>query len=78
MVPLDKNFHCKNKTGILEKIGIELPKHSYLYNVGRIDRKKGLEILLESFVKIKKNHDNLFLVITGTPIQIASVVVVTP
>ena len=64
-----ENFQCKNKTGILEKIGIELSKHSYLYNVGRIDRKKGLEILLESFAKIKKNHDNLFLVITGTGIK---------
>ena len=64
-----ENFQCKNNTGILEKIGIETSKHSYLYNVGRIDPKKGLEILLESFAKIIKNRKNLFLVITGTGIK---------
>ena len=66
---LPENFQIKKRTGILEKIGIDISKHSYLYNVGRIDPKKGLEILLESFAKIVKNHENLFLVITGTGIK---------
>ena len=64
-----ENFEYKNKTGILEKIGLDVSKQSYLYNVGRIDPKKGLEILLESFAKIKKNHHDLFLVITGTGVK---------
>ena len=66
---LPENFQIKKRTGILEKNGIDIAKHSYLYNVGRIDPKKGLEILLESFAKIVKNHENLFLVITGTGIK---------
>jgi len=66
---IPENFQYKTSTGILEKIGLEIPKHEYLYNVGRIDPKKGLEILLESFAKIRKNHENLFLVITGTGIK---------
>ena len=64
-----ENFQLKNSTGILEKIGLEVENDEYIYNVGRIDPKKGLEILLESFAKIKKNHDKLFLVITGTGIK---------
>ena len=64
-----ENFKIKNSTGILEKIGLKIPEDSYLYNVGRIDPKKGLEILLESFAKIKKNHDKLFLVVTGTGVK---------
>ena len=63
---LEENFIIKNRTGILKKIGIDLSKHSYLFNVGRIDPKKGIEILLESFEKISKNHEHLYLVITGT------------
>ena len=66
---LPENFQIKKRTGILEKNGIDIAKHSYLYNVGRIDPKKGLELLLESFAKIVKNHENLFLVITGTGIK---------
>ena len=66
---LPENFQIKKSTGILEKNGIDIAKHSYLYNVGRIDPKKGLELLLESFAKIVKNHENLFLVITGTGIK---------
>ena len=66
---LSENFQIKKRTGILEKNGIEISKHSYLYNIGRIDPKKGLEILLESFAKISKNHKNLFLVISGTGIK---------
>ena len=66
---LSENFQIKKRTGILEKNGIEISKHSYLYNVGRIDPKKGLEILLESFAKISNNHKNLFLVISGTGIK---------
>ena len=63
---LPENFQIKKKTGILEKNGIDISKHSYIYSIGRIDPKKGLELLLESFAKIVKNHENLFLVITGT------------
>ena len=66
---IPENFQIKKKTGILEKNGIDLTKNSYIYNVGRIDPKKGLEILLESFAKIVKNHENLLLVITGTGIK---------
>jgi glycosyltransferase involved in cell wall biosynthesis len=66
---IPENFQIKKKTGILEKNGIDITKNSYLYNVGRIDPKKGLEILLESFSKIVKNHENLLLVITGTGIK---------
>ena len=66
---LPENFQIKNRTGILEKNGIDISKQSYLYNVGRIDPKKGIELLLESFAKISKNHKNLLLVITGTGIK---------
>ena len=66
---LPENFQIKNRTRVLEENGIDISKQSYLYNVGRIDPKKGLELLLESFAKISKNHRNLLLVITGTGIK---------
>lgn len=61
---LEKFEEVKN-TGILEKIGIG-SKNPYLYNVGRIDPKKGLEILLHAFSKIIVKYPKLLLVITGT------------
>ena len=66
---LEENFQIKNRTGILNKLGIDIKNQSYLFYVGRIDPKKGVDLLLHSFQKIVKNHDDLFLVITGTGIK---------
>lgn len=60
------NFKIKNQTGILERIGIDVKKQQYLLDVGRIDPKKGLEILLHAFAKLVKVHNSLILVIVGT------------
>ena len=64
-VILEKFEDVKN-TGILEKFKIVPEKNPYLYNVGRIDPKKGLEILLHAFSKIIVKYPKLLLVITGT------------
>lgn len=60
-----ENYILKEKTGILEKYGLSKSEKPYLFNVGRIDPKKGLEVLLHAFKKIVKNH-KITLVITGT------------
>lgn len=60
------NFKIKNRTGILERVGIDVKKKQYLLDVGRIDPKKGLEILLHAFAKLVKVHNSLILVIVGT------------
>ncbi|MGI0011296.1 MAG: glycosyltransferase [Nitrosopumilaceae archaeon] len=60
------NFIIKNRTGIIERIGIDLKHKQYLLDVGRIDPKKGLEILLQAFARLIKTHSNLVLVIVGT------------
>ena len=57
------NFCIKEKTGIIEKFKINEP---YLLFLSRIDKKKGLEILIESFKKIQTKTENLSLVIAGT------------
>ena len=58
-------FQVKNKTGILQKNNLD-ENQEYLLYVSRIDKKKGLEILLQGFKKILVDYPNLILVITGT------------
>lgn len=60
------NFKIKNRTGVLERFGLEAKGNQYLVTIGRIDPKKGLEILLNAFSKILKVHNKLSLVIVGT------------
>lgn len=59
------NFKIKKRTGILEKIGVS-KNNRYIICIGRIDPKKGLEILLHAFAKLLKTHGNIILVIAGT------------
>ena len=63
---LEENVEIKKRTGILKRLGIDTKTQSYLFYVGRIDPKKGVDLLLRSFAKIVRNHKELFLVITGT------------
>jgi len=51
---------------VLKKLGINENTDRYLIFVGRLDKKKGVDILLKSFAKTIKKHENLFLVIVGT------------
>ena len=61
-----EKFENEKNISILKKFGIDPEKNPYLYNVGRIDPKKGLEILLHAFCKIIQKYPKLQLVITGT------------
>ncbi len=60
------NFLIKETTNIHERIGIDAKHDNYIITIGRIDPKKGLEILLEAFSKIHKDYEKLILVIVGT------------
>tara|TARA_Y100001949_G_scaffold16770_1_gene12018 strand:- start:1535 stop:2752 length:1218 start_codon:yes stop_codon:yes gene_type:complete len=61
-----KNYQTKEKTQILEKNGIKLKDNPYLLNIGRIDPKKGIDLLLLVFSQLNKKYKNLMLVIVGT------------
>lgn len=61
-----EDFIIKNKSNIFEKININPKKDRYIIFVGRIDKKKGVDILINSFVEIEKNFDDVSLVIVGT------------
>ena len=61
-----KNYQIKKQTRILEKNGIKLNENPYLLNIGRIDPKKGIELLLLVFSQLNKKYRNLMLVIVGT------------
>jgi glycosyltransferase involved in cell wall biosynthesis len=65
---LEKFENAKN-TGILEKLEIVTEQNPYLYNVGRIDPKKGLEVLLHAFSRIVSKYPKVLLIITGTGIN---------
>lgn len=61
-----EDFIIKNRTNIFERININPKKDRYIIFVGRIDKKKGVDILINSFVEIEKNFDDVSLVIVGT------------
>ena len=54
------------KTEIFKKIDLSQNKDPFLITIGRIDPKKGLELLLLTFSKLLKKYKNLILVIVGT------------
>ena len=59
-----ENFEIKEKVDIFQKFGIE--KNSpYILYLGRIDGKKGIEMLLESFATIKQTFPEIFLILAG-------------
>jgi len=60
------NFLIKETTNIHERIGIDAKHDNYIITIGRIDPKKGLEILLEAFSKIHKDYEKLILVVVGS------------
>ncbi len=63
MVDDKKNI---KKTEIFKKIDLSQNKDPFLITIGRIDPKKGLELLLLTFSKLLKKYKNLILVIVGT------------
>ena len=48
---------------------LERRKDRYIIFIGRIDKKKGIDILIKSFLEIEKSFDDVFLVIVGTGIS---------
>jgi glycosyltransferase involved in cell wall biosynthesis len=61
-----EDFIIKNRSDIFERININPKKDRYIIFVGRIDKKKGVDILINSFVEIEKNFEDVSLVIVGT------------
>lgn len=59
-----KHFEIKERTNILDRLGINKENKPYLLFLGRIDKKKGIELLLESFARL--NNKNWNLVIAGS------------
>ncbi|MGI0010892.1 MAG: glycosyltransferase, partial [Nitrosopumilaceae archaeon] len=60
-----EDFKIKKKTNIFERIHFD-KKNKYLLFLSRIDKKKGLELLLHSFKKIRDANQNIFLIIAGS------------
>lgn len=58
------DFKIKKQTDILERLNVDKNNKQYVIFLSRIDRKKGIELLLESFAKL--NSNNLSLVIAGS------------
>jgi glycosyltransferase involved in cell wall biosynthesis len=61
-----EDFIIKNRSDIFKRINLDPQKDRYIIFVGRIDKKKGVDILINSFVDIEKNFDDVSLVIVGT------------
>jgi len=61
-----EDFIIKNRSDIFERINLDPQKDRYIIFVGRIDKKKGVDILINSFVDVERNFDDVSLVIVGT------------
>jgi len=61
-----EDFKIKEGTDIFKKIGIDLNNQPYISFVGRIDEKKGVDLLLKAFAGFCKTQKKYFLVIAGT------------
>lgn len=65
--PVDlRDFEIKEQSGILDRIGINERTDRYLLFLSRINKKKGIELLLQAFVKVIEVHKDLSLVIAGS------------
>jgi glycosyltransferase involved in cell wall biosynthesis len=51
---------------IFKRINLNVEKYSFILTVGRLDKKKGLDVLIKSFSLISKKFNDLFLLIAGT------------
>jgi glycosyltransferase involved in cell wall biosynthesis len=60
------DFKINERHDVLKKLEINENTDKYLIFVGRLDKKKGVDILLKSFAKTVKKYENLFLVIVGS------------
>jgi len=58
------DFKIKKRTDILERLDIDKNTKPYILFLSRVDKKKGIELLLEAFAKL--NRKNLCLVIAGS------------
>ncbi|MCV0373507.1 MAG: glycosyltransferase [Nitrosarchaeum sp.] len=61
-----EDFKIKEGTDIFKKIGIDVNKQPYISYVARIDKKKGIDLLLKAFAGFCKTQKKYFLVIAGT------------
>ena len=61
-----ENFQIKEHTAIFKKLGINENNQPYLLFIGRIDKKKGLDLLLHAFANLNNTIKNLILVIAGS------------
>ena len=59
-----EDFKLKNKSDILKKNCID--EKPYILFLSRINKKKGLELLLNSFKILKNTNQTIYLVISGT------------
>jgi len=59
-----EDFKLKNKSDILKRIHID--EKPYILFLSRINKKKGLELLLQSFKILKNSNQKIYLVIAGT------------
>jgi glycosyltransferase involved in cell wall biosynthesis len=59
-----EDFKLKNESDILKKNCID--EKPYILFLGRINEKKGLELLLDSFKILKNTNQTIYLVISGT------------
>jgi len=63
-----KDFEIKERTNILDRLGIKKDS-PYILFLGRIDPKKGIELLLKAFSKISADFKDIQLVIAGSGLE---------
>ena len=63
-----KDFQIKERTNILDRLGIKKDS-PYILFLGRIDPKKGIDLLLKAFSKFSADFKDIQLVIAGSGLE---------
>ena len=61
-----EHFIIKNQTEIFSKLELEKSNSQYLLSLGRVVKRKRIELILNAFSKICQKNKNIILVIAGT------------
>ncbi|MHB8545757.1 MAG: glycosyltransferase [Nitrosotalea sp.] len=61
-----EDFKIKENTDIFRKIGIDVKNQPFISFVSRVDKKKGVDLLLRAFAEFHKTQKKYFLIISGT------------
>lgn len=61
-----ETFEIKKQTNIFSRIGIDKERNQYLLYLGRIAKRKRIDLIISAFAKLHENNKKIILIIAGS------------